>query len=94
MTTVVSLNAEAMRRILDSNNLGPGMLLVEEAKLRIFIDQEPAAVLAVHQATSELERATGAIVEVEEIDDEDSSAFHARRRDDGGDRMQPRRHVP
>ncbi|MDK6076214.1 hypothetical protein [Massilia varians] len=64
MTTVVSLNAEAVRRILDSNNLGPGMLLVEEGKLRIFIDQEPAAVLAVHQATSELERATGAIVEI------------------------------
>jgi len=40
------------------------MLLVEEGKLRIFIDQEPAAVLAVHQATSELERATGAIVEI------------------------------
>lgn len=64
MTTVVSLNAEAVRRILDVNNLGSGMLLVEEGKLRIFLDQEPATVLAIHQATSELEKATGAVVEI------------------------------
>lgn len=64
MTTVVSLNAETVRRILDVNNLGSGMLLVEDGKLRIFLDQEPAAVLAIHQATSELEKATGAVVEI------------------------------
>lgn len=64
MTTVVSLNAEVVRRILDANNLGAGVLLVEESKLRIFLDQEPTAVLAVHQATSELEKATGAVVEI------------------------------
>ncbi|MGX9221788.1 hypothetical protein ACWV27_25825 (plasmid) [Massilia varians] len=64
MTTVVSLNAEAVRRILDANNLGSGVLLVEKGKLRIFLDQEPTAVLAVHQATSELEKATCAVVEI------------------------------
>lgn len=64
MTTVVSLNAEAVRRILDVNNLGSGVVLVEEGKLRIFLDREPSAVLAVHQASSEMEKATGAVVEI------------------------------
>lgn len=64
MNSIVSINAKTVQQILEQNNLGSAMLLEEEGELRIFLDNEPKAVMAVHMATSQLETATGRAVQV------------------------------
>lgn len=64
MNSIVSINAKAVQQILSANNLGTGMLLEEEGKLRVFLDSEPTAVLAMDAAASQLETATGRLVDI------------------------------
>lgn len=65
MTSIVSIYATTVQKVLGANNLGSGILLEESDELRIFLDIEPTAVLAAHFATSELEIATGRVVQLE-----------------------------
>lgn len=64
MSSIVSINAKTVSQILAQNNLEGGTLLEEAGELRIFLDNEPKSVMTMHVVTSQLESATGRVVEV------------------------------
>jgi hypothetical protein len=65
MNSIVSINMKTVQQILASNNLGSGTLLEEGGQLRVFLDGEPTAVMAMHTAASELKAATGRVVHLD-----------------------------
>lgn len=64
MSSIVNITSKPARQILDAHGLGRAMLLDDAGELRIFLDNEPATVMAVHVATSELEVVTGRVVQI------------------------------
>lgn len=64
MTTIVNITSKPARKILDTHALGRATLLDEAGELRIFLDNEPPSVMAMHVATSELEAVTGRVVQM------------------------------
>lgn len=65
MSSIVNINLKTVQQILIANNLGRGTLLEEANELRVFLDNEPRAVMAMHTAASQLEAATGRAVQLE-----------------------------
>lgn len=65
MNSIVSINLKSVQQILRSNKLGSGTLLEEGGQIRVFLDGEPTAVMAIHNAASELEAATGRAVHID-----------------------------
>jgi hypothetical protein len=65
MSSIVSINLKSVQQILASNNLGAGTILEEGGQVRVFLDSEPTAVMAMHTAASQLEAATGRVVHLE-----------------------------
>jgi len=65
MNSIVSINLKTVQQIIASNNLGGGVLLEEGEQLRIFLDSEATAVMAMHTAASQLEAATGRVVHLD-----------------------------
>jgi len=64
MNSIVNITSKPARQILDAHGLGRATLLDEAGELRIFLDNEPTSVMAMHVATSELEAATGRVVQI------------------------------
>lgn len=64
MNSIVTITSKPARQILDAHHLGPATLLDEAGELRIFLHSEPASAMEVHMATSELEAATGRVVQI------------------------------
>lgn len=64
MTSIVTITARPAKQILDAHHLGAATVLDEAGKLRIFLHAEPSSAIEVHLATSELEAATGCVVEI------------------------------
>jgi hypothetical protein len=65
MSSIVSINLKSVQQILSQNNLGSGLLLEEGNQLRVFLNSEPTAVMAMHTAASQLETATSRVVLLE-----------------------------
>ena len=65
MNSIISINLKSVQQILGSNNLGAGTILEEGGQVRVFLDTEPTAVMAMHTAASQLEAATGRVVHLE-----------------------------
>lgn len=65
MNSIISINLKSVQKILSSNNLGGGTILEEGEQVRVFLDSEPTAVMAMHTAASQLEAATGRVVHLE-----------------------------
>ena len=65
MDSIVSINLKSVQYILASNNLGAGTILEESGQVRVFLDSEPTAIMAMHTAASQLEAATGRVVHLE-----------------------------
>lgn len=64
MTSIVTITSKPARQILDTHQLGAATLLDEAGELRIFLHTEPASAMEVHVAMSELEAATGRVVQI------------------------------
>ena len=64
MTSIVTITSKPVRQILDAHQLGAATVLDEAGELRIFLHAEPASAMEVHVATSELEAATGRVVQI------------------------------
>lgn len=64
MSSIVTITSKPARQILDAHRLGVATLLDEAGELRIFLHTEPASAMEVHVATSELEAATGRVVQI------------------------------
>lgn len=65
MNSIVNINVKTVQQILSVNNLGRATLLEEASELRVFLDNEPKAVMAMHTAASQLEAATGRAVQLD-----------------------------
>lgn len=65
MNSIVNINVKTVQQILSANNLGRGTLLEEASEIRVFLDNEPKGVMAMHTAASQLEAATGRAVQLE-----------------------------
>jgi hypothetical protein len=65
MSSISSINLKTVGHILAQNNLGSGTLLEDAGELRIFLDNEPKSVMAMHLVASQLEATTGRVVDVD-----------------------------
>lgn len=56
-----------IRGVLDGYQLGPACLAENQVEVRVFLENEPRDNLSIHLATSQVEKVTGKIAQIQTI---------------------------